>query len=261
MDKQETLKIIRMIAEGEDPYKDEGRAKYLPEHNPKTLKALCTAIASMFPIDDKKNEAFSRQPLILSDFPKGLVKSFIKKLEKDAIVEALTNANKKIDETAEILGVTYSELLSKIKEHDINREFFSFAIKTDYRNLPNRFSLYEYLEIIEKNAIQKALGNTNGYKQSAAILLGASFRKLRYRINKHGIDLRNIPASINSSVLSDYFKHAHEGISLDEFLKAIEKKVIEMALEETSFQKTKAAKRLGITFRTFRYRINKLEIE
>ena len=72
---------------------------------------------------------------------------------KTAIVEALTNANLKIDETAEILGVTYSELLSKIKEHDINREFFSFAIKTDYRNLPNRFSLDEYLEIIEKNAI------------------------------------------------------------------------------------------------------------
>ena len=129
MDKQEALKIIRMIAEGEDPYKDEGRAKYLPEHNPKTLKALCTAIASMFPIDDKKNEAFSRQPLILSDFPKGLVNSFIKKLEKDAIVEALTNANLKIDKTAEILGVTYSELLSKIKEPDINKEIFLLPLK------------------------------------------------------------------------------------------------------------------------------------
>jgi hypothetical protein len=68
MDKQEVLKIIRMIAEGEDPYEDEGQAEYLPEHNPKTLKALCAAIASMFPIDDEENEAISGQPLILIIF-------------------------------------------------------------------------------------------------------------------------------------------------------------------------------------------------
>ena len=58
MDKKEALKIIRMISEGEDPYKDEGRAEYLPEHNPKTFKALCKIISSMFPVNEEKVNRF-----------------------------------------------------------------------------------------------------------------------------------------------------------------------------------------------------------
>ena len=101
MDKQEALKIIRMIAEGEDPYKDEGRAKYLPEHNPKTLKALCTGIASLFPIDNEGNEAISSQPLILKKLIKSPIEDFFKKLEKDEILEALKKVDLKQSEAAE----------------------------------------------------------------------------------------------------------------------------------------------------------------
>ena len=300
MDKQEALKILRMISEGEDPYKDEGRAKYLPEHNPKTLKALCTAIASMFPIDEQKNETFSRQPLMLSNLKKGLVEDFIKKLEKDAIIEALkktifkqsdaaeilgitypdflskiqehdiennimklerdaiiealNKANFKKDDAAEILGISYSDLLSKIQEHDINKEFLLLAIETDYQDQLIRISLDRYLEIVGENAILKALEKKQ-LKQDAAELLGISFRTLRYRINKLNT------TSITPSVNSDYFKHSWKTISLDEFLKVIEKKVIEMALQETKNRKMEAAERLGISFRTLRYRIEQLGIE
>jgi two-component system response regulator PilR (NtrC family) len=51
------------------------------------------------------------------------------------------------------------------------------------------------------------------------------------------------------------------GQSLEDFLEAVEKKLIVEALESTRWNKTAAAKQLGITFRALRYRLQKLELE
>ncbi len=47
-------------------------------------------------------------------------------------------------------------------------------------------------------------------------------------------------------------------VNLEEYLESIEKKTIEAALEETRWNKTAAAKKLGISFRALRYRLKKL---
>lgn len=49
--------------------------------------------------------------------------------------------------------------------------------------------------------------------------------------------------------------------SLESYLEDIEKNVIIEALESTRWNKTAAAKKLGITFRALRYRLKKLELE
>ena len=49
--------------------------------------------------------------------------------------------------------------------------------------------------------------------------------------------------------------------SLEEYLESIERKVITDALEKTRWNKTAAAKDLGITFRALRYRLKKLKLE
>ncbi|MFD1217977.1 sigma-54-dependent transcriptional regulator [Microbulbifer celer] len=49
--------------------------------------------------------------------------------------------------------------------------------------------------------------------------------------------------------------------SLDEFLQDIEKKALEKALEETRWNRTAAAQKLGISFRSLRYRLKKLDME
>lgn len=51
------------------------------------------------------------------------------------------------------------------------------------------------------------------------------------------------------------------GESLEDYLEGIEKGVILEALEATRWNKTAAAKRLGITFRALRYRLKKLNLE
>lgn len=51
------------------------------------------------------------------------------------------------------------------------------------------------------------------------------------------------------------------GQSLENYLELVEKELIVEALEATRWNKTAAAKKLGITFRALRYRLQKLELE
>jgi two-component system response regulator PilR (NtrC family) len=52
-----------------------------------------------------------------------------------------------------------------------------------------------------------------------------------------------------------------EDFSLEKHLEAIEIEAIEKALEETRWNKTAAAKKLGMSFRSLRYRLKKLGLE
>ncbi len=51
------------------------------------------------------------------------------------------------------------------------------------------------------------------------------------------------------------------GQSLEDYLETVEKQLIVDALESTRWNKTAAAKKLGITFRALRYRLQKLDLE
>ena len=49
--------------------------------------------------------------------------------------------------------------------------------------------------------------------------------------------------------------------NLEDYLEEIERKLIMPALEETRWNRTAAAQRLGLTFRSMRYRLKKLGID
>jgi two-component system response regulator PilR (NtrC family) len=51
------------------------------------------------------------------------------------------------------------------------------------------------------------------------------------------------------------------GQSLEDYLEGIERQIITTTLEATRWNKTAAAKKLGITFRALRYRLKKLSLE
>ena len=52
-----------------------------------------------------------------------------------------------------------------------------------------------------------------------------------------------------------------ENLPLEEYLEQVEKKAIIKALNATKWNRTAAAKKLGLSFRALRYRLNKLNIE
>ncbi|MBU3070687.1 sigma-54 dependent transcriptional regulator [Aestuariicella sp. G3-2] len=65
-----------------------------------------------------------------------------------------------------------------------------------------------------------------------------------------------------STSLTQRNDHPTDAIdSLDDYLEEIEKEVICATLEKTKWNRTAAAKKLGITFRSFRYRLKKLGLD
>ncbi|MDT8449625.1 MAG: sigma-54 dependent transcriptional regulator [Wenzhouxiangellaceae bacterium] len=49
--------------------------------------------------------------------------------------------------------------------------------------------------------------------------------------------------------------------NLDDYMESIEKRILENALKDAKYNKTEAARRLGITFRSFRYKLDKYGID
>jgi two-component system response regulator PilR (NtrC family) len=52
-----------------------------------------------------------------------------------------------------------------------------------------------------------------------------------------------------------------EDQTLDTYIEDIEKKMLEDALEKARYNKTRAAEALGISFRSFRYKLKKFDID
>jgi two-component system, NtrC family, response regulator PilR len=73
------------------------------------------------------------------------------------------------------------------------------------------------------------------------------------------IDDLNLPVSLKNGADSPEYDPAMG--SLEDYLEAIERKAITLALEENKWNKTAAAKQLGLSFRSFRYRLKKLDLD
>jgi two-component system, NtrC family, response regulator PilR len=74
------------------------------------------------------------------------------------------------------------------------------------------------------------------------------------------IDDLNLPIDISSPANSDDAKYDPSIGSLEDYLETIEREAITHALLENKWNKTAAAKQLGLSFRSFRYRLKKLDL-
>jgi two-component system response regulator PilR (NtrC family) len=72
------------------------------------------------------------------------------------------------------------------------------------------------------------------------------------------IDDLNLPVSLHNDSESPEYDPAMG--PLEDYLEAIERKAITLALEENKWNKTATAKQLGLSFRSFRYRLKKLNL-
>ena len=83
-----------------------------------------------------------------------------------------------------------------------------------------------------------------------------------YEGNTIEVDDLNLPLIANSNYAdSEQPDYDPAKESLEDYLDGIERKAITTALEENKWNKTAAAKQLGLTFRSFRYRLKKLDME
>lgn len=73
------------------------------------------------------------------------------------------------------------------------------------------------------------------------------------------VDDLNLPLRANTD--SEPLKYDPAMGSLEDYLEKIEREAILLALEENKWNKTAAAKQLGLSFRSFRYRLKKLALD
>jgi two-component system response regulator PilR (NtrC family) len=75
------------------------------------------------------------------------------------------------------------------------------------------------------------------------------------------VDALNLPVGIAELNASEEHRYDPSQSSLEDYLETIERQAIIQALEENKWNKTAAAKQLGLSFRSFRYRLKKLEMD
>jgi len=80
-------------------------------------------------------------------------------------------------------------------------------------------------------------------------------------ITEDDLNLTNAQSSSVTPLKDTVIAGRPEGVSLEDYLMEIERNVVEQALEETRWNRTAAAKKLGITFRALRYRLKKLDLD
>ncbi|MGR8980338.1 MAG: sigma-54-dependent transcriptional regulator [Gammaproteobacteria bacterium] len=75
------------------------------------------------------------------------------------------------------------------------------------------------------------------------------------------IEANDLNLPLNVEQMSDFAKYDPAQGSLEDYLEKIEREAIMLALEENKWNKTAAAKQLGLSFRSFRYRLKKLDLD
>ena len=133
---------------------------------------------------------------------------------------------------------------------------------------PEEIDLDEVLEDVERRLLIQALHAAGGVRNKAADLLGISVWRLRGRLSRFRL------AKLNRARLQDLARDADpsywprsqplpdwagSGLELDRALLAVEKELIDNALERTGGSKTEAARLLGISRRTLHHRLGRLE--
>lgn len=80
-------------------------------------------------------------------------------------------------------------------------------------------------------------------------------------IHKDDLDLNDDTTNVFKNIDATTLANKPPEVSLETYLMDIERTLVEQALEDTRWNKTAAAKKLGITFRALRYRLKKLGID
>ena len=89
--------------------------------NYKRIRALCLAAVSLLSAEDGDMEFSSEQPLRYKNHAeKRPLTQYLKEIEKEAILEALEEANYNKTKAAGLLGITFRQLRYKLEAHRIN---------------------------------------------------------------------------------------------------------------------------------------------
>ena len=190
-------------------------------------------------------------------------------------------SQKEIDVDVRILSATHKNLEAMVNDSEFRQDLF-YRINVISLNIPPLRERYEDIPLLCQSILERVATNyelppakldTKARKALEVYRFPGNVRELENILERAfamceddvitETDL-NLNDSQNSTVKPLSSTNLHEkpeGVSLEEYLMDIERNVVEQALEETRWNRTAAAKKLGITFRALRYRLKKLGLD
>lgn len=190
-------------------------------------------------------------------------------------------AQKEVDVDVRILSATHKDLATMVEQGEFRQDLF-YRINVISLSIPPLRERHEDIPLLCDNILQRIASNyelpaakldNKASKALSAYAFPGNVRELENILERAfamceddvitEADLNLVDAGsqsvkpLNSTTIGD----RPEGVSLEDYLMDIERNVVEQALEETRWNRTAAAKKLGITFRALRYRLKKLGLD
>ncbi len=169
-----------------------------------------------------------------------------------------------------ILSATHKNLATLVKQGEFRQDLF-YRINVIELHVPSLRERPQDIPLLAEHILQR-LGTATGV--ATPRLSPAALEELiHYPFPGNVRELENILERsltlCEGSVIDAPDLHlsqaheaaAHDGNALEPYLGTLEKEAITKALEKTRYNKTAAAKLLGITFRALRYRLKKLGLD
>lgn len=212
----------------------------------------------------------------VADLPLDMQVKLLRALQEKAVRPVGGQDEIRID--VRILSATHKNLQIEIDKQRFRSDLF-YRINVIEVSVPPLRQRHQDIPILCDYFLEKIAAESNSEK---AIISSKALKRLQaYNYPGNVRELENIleraftlcennlinelDLSINEQVVHPVSttdnKHNLNGQSLDDYLMEIEKDILLNALEQSRWNKTAAADSLGISFRSFRYRLKKLSLD
>lgn len=222
-------------------------------------------------------QAASRGTLFLdevADLPMAMQVKLLRAIQEKAIRPLGSQQEESVD--VRLLCATHKDLANEVAEGRFRQDLF-YRINVIELQVPPLRERREDLPLLTRHILAK-LAQRNGIpapKISADCMellcnyrFPGNVRELENALERaftlcenQRIESSDLHLSGSSSPAGDENHDLSQIDHLEDFLDNIERQAITQALEETRWNKTAAAKRLGLTFRSLRYRLKKLGLD
>ncbi|MEX1033049.1 MAG: sigma-54 dependent transcriptional regulator [Cellvibrionaceae bacterium] len=213
----------------------------------------------------------------VADLPLDMQVKLLRAIQEKAVRPVGSQQEDRID--VRILSATHKDLNREIREGRFRNDLF-YRINVIQLDIPPLRERQDDIAILAEHFLKRFASELD---LSAARLSGEGLNVLRdYPFPGNIRELENIleraytlcdsdtigpddlqlpELSQNGSDSTAVLKQGPITGSLDDFLEDIERDVITKALDETRWNRTAAAKKLGVSFRSLRYRLKKLGLD
>jgi len=208
----------------------------------------------------------------VADLPMHMQVKLLRVIQEKAVRPV--GGQKEVYVNVRILSATHKDLAGLVKEGDFRQDLF-YRINVIELHVPSlrehpediaqlaRFllkKLSDAIDVVETNISDAALKVLSEYS------FPGNVRELENILERamtlcDGDTIEPSDLKLPEVDLEDSDMPENKNMPLDPYLGNIEKDAIQSALEKTRYNKTAAAKLLGISFRQLRYRIKKMESE